>query len=53
MSHMRGGKPLEYKLKELDRRYLREIATNGQQIQRIANRARALLALDRAANSTL
>jgi hypothetical protein len=44
---MRGRKPLEYKLKEVDRRYLSEIAANGQQIQRIANRARALLALDR------
>ncbi len=44
---MKGGKPNEYKLHNDDRRYLKEIATNGQLIQRVANRARALWALDR------
>lgn len=44
---MKGRKPLEYKLRSADRRYLSEIATDGQLIQRVANRARALLALDR------
>lgn len=44
---MKGRKPLEYKLHSADRRYLNEIATDGQLIQRVANRARALLALDR------
>jgi len=44
---MKGCKPDEYKLKVKDRRYLSEIAAEGQLIQRVANRARALLALDR------
>jgi hypothetical protein len=44
---VRGRKPNNYKLDAFDRRYLNEIATNGQLILRIANRARALLALDR------
>jgi hypothetical protein len=44
---MRGCKPAEYKLRVSDRRYLNEIVTDGQLIQRIANRARVLLALDR------
>ena len=44
---MRGRMPSEYKLSANDRRYLTEIVTDGQLIQRIANRARALLALDR------
>lgn len=44
---MKGRKPFEYKLRPADRRYLNEIATNGQLLQRVANRARALLALDR------
>lgn len=44
---MKGRKPAEYKLKTKDRRYLQEVASEGQMIQRIANRARALLALDR------
>lgn len=44
---MRGRMPSEYKLKANDRRYLTEMAQDGQRIQRIANRARALLALDR------
>jgi hypothetical protein len=44
---MKGRKPDEYKLNTPDRRYLQEIARDGQLIQRVANRARALLALDR------
>ena len=46
MSQMKGRRPLEYKLKEADRGYLKEIVKDGQLIQRVANRARALLALD-------
>lgn len=44
---MKGRKPAEYKLNEIDRRHLNEIVKDGQLIQRVANRARALLALDR------
>jgi len=44
---MKGRKPAEYKLKVNDRRYLNQIVTDGQVIQRVANRARVLLALDR------
>jgi thiol-disulfide isomerase/thioredoxin len=44
---MRGRKPARYKLSAKDRRYLTEIATDGQLIQWIAKRARILLALDR------
>lgn len=44
---MKGRKPLEYRLCDADRRYLNEIVADGQLIQRVANRARALLALDR------
>jgi len=44
---MRGRTPSEYKLSAQDRRYLTEIVKNGQLIQRVANRARVLLALDR------
>jgi hypothetical protein len=44
---MKGRKPLEYKLTDADRRYLNEVLSDGQLIQRIANRGRALLALDR------
>lgn len=44
---MKGRKPFAYKLHPADRRYLNEIATDGQLLQRVANRARALLALDR------
>lgn len=44
---MKGRNPEEYTLSEKDRRYLQEIASDGQLIQRVANRARALLALDR------
>ncbi len=41
---MRGRKPLVYRLREADRQYLHEIRADGQLIQRVANRARALLA---------
>lgn len=44
---MKGRKPTEYSLKEADREYLHRIVDDGQIIQRIANRARWLLALDR------
>ena len=44
---MKGRKPDEYKLSASDKRYLNEVVTDGQMIQRVANRARALLALDR------
>lgn len=44
---MKGRKPSEYKLPDADRRYLHEIVSDGQLIQRVALRARALLALDR------
>ena len=44
---MKGRKPAEYKLNANDRRHLNEIVKDGQLIQRVANRARVLLALDR------
>jgi hypothetical protein len=44
---MRGRKPLGYRLREADRQYWHEIRADGPLIQRVANRARALLALDR------
>lgn len=44
---MKGRKPAEYKLNAIDRGYLSEIVKDGQLIQRVANRARVLLALDR------
>jgi hypothetical protein len=44
---MRGRRPLAYRLDEADRRHLHEIVADGQLIQRVTNRARALLALDR------
>ena len=44
---MRGRMPSEYVLSVNDRRYLTEVVQDGQLIQRVANRARALLALDR------
>lgn len=44
---MKGRKPSEYKLNVNDRRHLSQIVTDGQVIQRVANRARVLLALDR------
>src|SRR5207247_1948249 len=46
-SRMRGRKPLEYRLREGDRQYLQAMLADGQLIQRVASRARALLALDR------
>jgi len=44
---VKGRKPLKYKLREADRHYLKEVISDRQLIQRIANRARALLAMDR------
>ncbi len=44
---MRGRKPVAYRLREADRQYLQMIRADGQLIQRVANRVRALLALDR------
>lgn len=44
---MKGRKPLAHRLVAADRRHLQEIVMDGQLMQRIANRARALLALDR------
>jgi hypothetical protein len=44
---MRGRKPLGYRLREADRQSLHEIRADGQLMHRVANRARALLALDR------
>ncbi len=46
---MRGRKPSAYRLCETDRRSLQKILTDGHLMQRVANRARALLALDRGA----
>jgi len=44
---MKGRKPFEYRLRDAERRYLNEIVRDGQQLQRVATRARTLLALDR------
>ena len=44
---MRGRKPHVYELSASDWRYLNELANEGQLIQRVAMRARALLALAR------
>jgi hypothetical protein len=44
---MKGRMPNDYGLAPTDRRLLVELADNGQLIQRIATRARVLLALDR------
>jgi len=44
---MRGRKPDEYQLQAKDRLYLRQLVLDGQLIQRVAMRARVLLALDR------
>ena len=44
---MKGRRPFEYQLRKADRCYLQEIADDGQVIQRVACRARALLSLDR------
>ena len=43
---MSGRLPLEHRLRRADRTYLEEIVRDGQLIQRVANRARALLAFD-------
>jgi hypothetical protein len=44
---MRGRKPFAYCLCEADRRYVQAILADGHLVQRVANRAQALLALDR------
>src|SRR5919197_5616794 len=44
---MKGRKPLEYRLREADRQYLYTLLAEGDLMQRVANRAQALLALDR------
>jgi Winged helix-turn helix len=44
---MRGRKPLAYRLRDADREYLHAILADGHLMQRVANRAQALLALDR------
>lgn len=44
---MKGRKPFVYRLRAPERCYLRGIVGDGQQSQRVATRARALLALDR------
>ena len=46
---MRGRTPFAYRLREAARQYLHEILPEGQLIQRVANRARALLTPDRGA----
>jgi DDE superfamily endonuclease/Homeodomain-like domain len=43
---MRRRKPFAYRLGEADRRYVQAILADGQIVQRVAKRARALLALD-------
>jgi hypothetical protein len=48
---MRGRHPLAYTLKSADRRQLEQIARDGQVLQRVAKRARALLALDQGERS--
>jgi transposase len=44
---MRGRKPFVYRLRAAERHYLHETVGEGQQRQRVATRARTLLALDR------
>ena len=44
---MRGRYPLAYRLKAVDRRYLEQVASDGQVLQRVAKQAQALPALDR------
>jgi Winged helix-turn helix len=44
---MRGRLPWPYRLREADRQHLHQILADGQQLQRVAKRAQALLALDR------
>jgi hypothetical protein len=43
---MKGRKPYKHKLKDPDRSWLKVKVCEGQLVQRIAKRARALLALD-------
>ena len=44
---MRGRQPWLYRLCEADRQHVYEILADGQQMQRVATRAQALVALDR------
>jgi hypothetical protein len=44
---MRGRKPFVYRLRAAERHYLHEIVGEGQQRQRVATRARTVLAWDR------
>src|SRR5207244_13126393 len=44
---MKGCKPAPYRLRAVDRRYLKESVKDGRQLQRVARRAHILLALDR------
>ena len=44
---MKGRKPFVYRLRAAERHYLHEIVKDGQQPQRVATRARTLLALER------
>jgi hypothetical protein len=44
---MRGRKPLPYRLRDADRQSLHEMLADGRLVHRVANRAQALLALDR------
>ncbi len=44
---MSGRQIVEYRLRRPEREYLEAIVRDGQMIQRVANRARALLALER------
>jgi hypothetical protein len=48
---MRGRHPLAYTLKSADRRQVEQIARDGQVLQRVAKRARALWALDQGERS--
>lgn len=48
---MAGQRVVAYRVRAADRRYLEAIARDGQMIQRVANRARALLALARGETS--
>jgi hypothetical protein len=44
---MKGRKPSVYRLRAAEQRYLRVIVGEGHQSQRVATRARTLVALDR------
>src|ERR1051325_4575083 len=48
---MAGHRIVAYRLRAADQRYLEAVARDGQLIQRVANRARALLALARGETS--